>query len=244
MSALRVLVVEDDPGLQKFLVSCLKKHGYGVIPASGGGEALSLAKSHNPDLVLLDLGLPDMDGLSVLRELRTWSQLPIVILSARSQERQKAEALDAGADDYLAKPFGVVELTARLRVAARHLLRRHAPEPIVVTRGLRVDLEVRKVTLNGAEVHLTPLEFKLLAALARRYGKVVTHQQLLTEVWGSNQSDQTHYLHLYMRQLRHKIEKDPKRPQFFRTESGVGYRFEIEQDPESPDTPSPAPRPS
>lgn len=237
MTALRVLVVEDDPGLQKFLVSCLKKQGYGVIPASNGNEALRLAKSHNPDLVLLDLGLPDMDGLAVLQGIREWSQLPIVILSARSQERQKAEALDAGADDYLAKPFGVVELTARLRVAARHLVRMHAPEPIVASKDLRVDLEARKVTLNGAEVHLTPLEFKLLAALARRYGKVVTHQQLLTEVWGSNQSDQTQYLHLYMRQLRHKIEKDPKRPQYFRTESGIGYRFEMEPERESSDTP-------
>ena len=232
MNPLRVLVVEDDPGLQKFLFSCLKKQGYQVVPASKGAEALSLAKSHNPDLILLDLGLPDMDGLGVLRDIRTWSQTPVVILSARSQERQKAEALDSGADDYLTKPFGVVELTARLRVAVRHLLRNLVPEPMVVSGELRVDLEARKVTLSGVEVHLTPLEFKLLSALARRYGKVVTHQQLLTEVWGSSQSDQTQYLHLYMRQLRHKIEKDPKRPQYFRTESGVGYRLVIDQDAE------------
>lgn len=231
MNQIRVLVVEDDPGLQKFLISCLKKQGYLVVPTSTGAEALRLAHSHNPDLVLLDLGLPDMDGLEVLKGLRAWSQTPIVILSARNLERQKAEALDAGADDYLAKPFGVVELTARLRVAIRHLHRRDVQEPVVDSGDLRVDLESRKVFLRGEEIHLTPLEFKLLAALARRYGKVVTHQQLLTEVWGSSQADQTQYLHLYMRQLRHKIEDDPKRPRYFRTESGVGYRMNVDQEP-------------
>jgi len=231
MSPIRVLMVEDDPGLGKFLNACLKKQGYLVVPATTGAEALSLARSHHPDLVLLDLGLPDMDGMEVLRGLRTWSQAPVVVLSARSQERQKAEALDSGADDYLTKPFGVVELTARLRVAVRHLLRKEAAEPVVAAGDLRVDLESRKATLKGEDLHLTPLEFRLLAALARRQGKVATHQQLLTEVWGSSQADQTQYLHLYMRQLRHKIEADPKRPRFFRTESGVGYRLVLDQDP-------------
>lgn len=226
MSHIRALIVEDDPGLQKFLASCLKKHGYLAVTASTGAEALGLAKSHNPDLILLDLGLPDIDGLEVLKRIRIWSQVPIVILSARNQERQKAEALDSGADDYITKPFGVVELTARLRVAVRHFLRREAHEPVVASGELRVDLEARKVTLKGEEVHLTPLEFRLLAALARRCGKVVTHQQLLTEVWSAGQADQTQYLHLFMRQLRHKIEEDPKRPRYFRTESGVGYRME------------------
>lgn len=230
MNAIRVLIVEDDPGLQKFLASCLKKQGYQVVPTGSGNGALSLARSHNPDLFLLDLGLPDMDGLEVLRGIRTWSQAPIVILSARDQERQKAEALDLGADDYLSKPFGIVELTARLRVAVRHLFRKNHREPIVTSGDLRVDLDARKVTIKGEEVHLTPLEFKLLAALVRRYGKVATHQQLLTEVWGSGQVDQTQYLHLYMRQLRHKLEEDPKRPRYFRTESGVGYRLEIDQE--------------
>jgi len=231
MSPVRVLVVEDDPGLQRFLVSCLKKLGYLVVPAATGAEALSLARSHNPDLVLLDLGLPDLDGLEVLKGIRTFSQVPVVILSARNQERVKAEALDAGADDYLTKPFGVVELAARLRVAVRHLLRAGAAGPVVVSGELRVDLDARKVTRRGEEVHLTPLEFRLLAALARRYGKVVTHQQLLAEVWGSGQVEQTQYLHLYMRQLRHKIEDDPKRPRHFRTESGVGYRMEVDPEP-------------
>ena len=228
MNSIRVLVAEDDPGLQKFLISCLKKQEYLVVAAATGTQALSLARSHNPDLLLLDLGLPDIDGMEVLRAFRTWSQAPVVILSARNQERQKAEALDAGADDYLTKPFGVVELTARLRVAVRHLLRRESPERVVTSGDLRVDLEAQSVTLRGEEIHLTPLEFKLLAALARRYGKVVTHQQLLTEVWGSGQADQTQYLHLFMRQLRHKIEDDPKRPRYFRTESGMGYRLDID----------------
>ena len=228
MTAIQALVVEDDPGLRKLLLSCLGKQGYGVLSAATGAEALELARGHNPDLVLLDLGLPDMDGLEVLRALRAWTQAPVVILSARSQERQKAEALDAGADDYLTKPFGVVELTARLRVAVRHL-RRQVPE-LIVAGELRVELEARRVTLRGEEVHLTPLEFKLLAALARRNGKVATHQQLLTEVWGSNQTDQKQYLHLFMGQLRHKIEADPKRPRYFRTESGVGYRLDTDQE--------------
>jgi two-component system KDP operon response regulator KdpE len=231
MSQIRVLVVEDDPGLQRFLVSSLKKQGYLVVPAGTGAEALSLARSHNPDLVLLDLGLPDLDGLEVLKGIRALSQVPVVILSARNQERVKAEALDTGADDYLTKPFGVVELAARLRVAVRHLLRAGAAGPVVVSGELRVDLEARKVTRHGEEVHLTPLEFRLLAALARRYGKVVTHQQLLAEVWGSGQVEQTQYLHLYMRQLRHKMEDDPKRPRHFRTESGVGYRMEVDPEP-------------
>ena len=231
MTQIRVLVVEDDPGLQRFLVSCLSKQGYGVVSASGGEEALSLARSHNPDLVLLDLGLPDLDGLTVLAGLRCWSQVPVVILSARNQERMKAEALDAGADDYLTKPFGVVELAARLRVAVRHLQRAGAAGSLVVSGDLKVDLEARRVTLRGEDLHLTPLEFRLLAALARRYGKVVTHHQLLAEVWGSSQVDQTQYLHLYMRQLRHKIEDDPKRPRYFRTESGVGYRMEVDPEP-------------
>ena len=239
MNPIRMLVVEDDPGLQKFLTSCLKKQDYIVILASTGSEALSLARSHNPDLVLLDLGLPDMDGLEVLKGFRIWSQAPVVILSARNRERQKAEALDAGADDYLTKPFGVVELTARLRVAVRHLLRRETLEPVVISGDLRVDLDARQVLLRGVEIHLTPLEFRLLAVLARRYGKVVTHQQLLTEVWGTGQAYQTQYLHLFMRQLRHKIEDDPKRPRYFRTESGVGYRMDIDMEvPENQIPPS------
>jgi two-component system KDP operon response regulator KdpE len=220
--------VEDDPGLQKFLVSCLRKQDYAVVVAGSGTEALALARSHNPDLVLLDLGLPDMDGLQVLHAFREWSEAPVVILSARNLDDQKAQALDAGADDYLTKPFGLLELTARLRVAVRHLLRREAPGAVVTAGDLRVDLEARTVSVNGEAVHLTPLEFRLLAALARRRGKVVTHQQLLTEVWGTGQAGQTQYLHLFMRQLRHKIEEDPKRPKYFRTESGVGYRMDVD----------------
>lgn len=223
-----VLVVEDDVSLRRFLEGSLQKRGYRVLSAATGAEAEPLARSHNPDLVLLDLGLPDMDGVEVLESLRVWSQVPVVILSARHQERQKVRALDLGADDYLTKPFGMMELLARIRVALRHVLKRMGEAPVVEAGTLRIDLETRTVSRGGVEVKLTPLEFKLLAALVGRGGKVATHHQLLSEVWGPGQADQTHYLHICMGKLRQKLEEDPTRPAHFVTEVGVGYRLRME----------------
>jgi len=223
-----ILVVEDDASLLKFLSSSLRRHGFQVLLAAGGGEGVSLARSHNPDLMLLDLGLPDLDGLEVLKDFRQWSEAPVVVLSARTRERQKVEALDLGADDYLTKPFGLNELLARIRVVLRRTVRQEASQPVLMAGDLCIDLEARRVTRSGEEVRLTPLEYRLLAALARRNGKVVTHKQLLGEVWGPGQGEQTQYLHIYMGQLRKKLEQDPTRPRHFRTEPGVGYRLDVE----------------
>jgi two-component system KDP operon response regulator KdpE len=226
MRQIKLLVLEDDASLQKFLVSTLRRHLYQVVSASTGSEALLLFKSHNPDIVLLDMGLPDVDGLFVLKEIRKNSQAAILVLSARNQEVQKAQALDAGADDYLTKPFGVVELTARLRVASRRILRQSNIGSSITTGDLRVDLDGRKVTIKGEAIHLTQLEYRILAALASRVGRVTTHQQLLSEIWGATQVDQTQYLHVHVSQLRRKIEEDSKRPKYIKTESGIGYRLE------------------
>jgi len=199
-----------------------------VIEAEKGREGLSLAASHVPDVVLLDLGLPDMDGIEVIKELRAWFAAPILILSARGQERDKIAALDAGADDYLTKPFGVGELLARIRVALRNRVRREMGEgegTVFSVGGLKVDLEARRVFVDGEEVHLTPIEFKLLAVLVKNAGKVVTHMHLLREVWGPASADQFHYVRIYMAGLRKKLEKDPARPRYLLTEVGVGYRL-------------------
>jgi two-component system KDP operon response regulator KdpE len=228
-----ILVVEDEAPMRQFLCATLKRRGYSAVGAATGSEGLSLARSHNPELILLDLGLPDRDGLDVLKDLRTWSEAPVLVLSARRQERQKVLALDLGADDYLAKPFGVMELLARIRVARRHTTRRDAPQPVMDFGDLRIDLDGRVVTRAGEGVHLTPLEFKLLAALARRQGKVVTHHQLLQEVWGPGQVEQTHYLHIKMGHLRQKLELDPTRPRHFLTEAGTGYRLKGNEDPDA-----------
>ncbi len=238
MTSPRILVVEDEAPLARFLGSSLARKGYQVIAAADGGEAIRLGRSHNPDLVLLDLGLPDMDGLEVLQAFRTWSAAPVLILSARFQERQKVLALDAGADDFITKPFGVPELLARIRSALRRSVRQESPQPVVLAGDLRLDLEARRVTRMGEEVRLTPLEYRLLAALAQREGKVATHQQLLAEVWGPGQEGQTHYLHIFMRQLRHKLEADPTRPRHLLTEMGVGYRFRAEEPGEISGPPS------
>ena len=187
-----------------------------------------MARSHNPDLVLLDLGLPDLDGMTVLKEIRTWSRRPVVILSARNQERDKVRALDLGADDYLTKPFGAGELLARLRVALRHTLQTDGSQPLITCGALRIDLEQREVSLAGQMVKLTPLEYRLLEALARRKGKVATHGQLLTEVWGPGGEGNTHYLRIYMAMLRKKLEQDPTRPRHFITEPNVGYRLNLD----------------
>jgi two-component system KDP operon response regulator KdpE len=226
-----VLVVEDEPQMRRFLQTSLEVHGYRYVEAQTAREALAHTAGHNPDVVLLDLGLPDGDGLDVTRRLREWSQVPVIVISARGRENDKIAALDAGADDYLTKPFGVGELLARIRVALRHA--RHAAagtaEPVVRTGALTVDLEKRLVLLDGAEVHLTPTEYKLLAYLARHAGKVITHRQLLREVWGLHSTEQTHYLRVYMTQLRHKLEPDPTRPALLLTEPGVGYRLKASE---------------
>jgi two-component system KDP operon response regulator KdpE len=186
-----------------------------------------------PDLVLLDLGLPDMDGTEVVKRLRTWSRVPVLILSARGEERNKVEALDAGADDYLTKPFGFAELLARMRAALRRAARVDAPEESVLVQGpLRIDLGRRRVELGGEEVHLTPIEFRLLSVLARHAGRVVTHKQLLTEVWGPQSAEETQYLRVYLTHLRRKLEPDPSRGRIFHNEAGVGYRLELASPPE------------
>ena len=222
-----VLVIEDEPAMRRFLRPGLEGQGYRVVEATTAREGLDLASSHNPDLVILDLGLPDGDGVDLARRLREWSAAPIVVVSARGQEADKVAALDAGADDYVTKPFGMGELFARLRVAERHSARfkPEAGDPVFEAGPLRVDLAARRVFRDGQEVHLTALEYKLLAALVRHADKVVTHRHLLKEVWGPASVNETQYLRVYMAQLRHKIETDPARPALLMTETGVGYRL-------------------
>ncbi len=222
-----VLVIEDEPPLQRFLRVTLEAQSFKVIEATSGENGLRHAATAQPDLVVLDLGLPDMDGVEVTRRLREWTAIPIIIVSARGKEQDKVVALDAGADDYLTKPFGVGELLARVRVALRHLAaaNRDTGDPIFEARGLRVDLSRREVTIDGNAVHLTPNEFKLLTVLVKNAGKVLTHRQLLKEVWGPGSAEETHYLRVYMNQLRQKLEGDATRPQLLLTEPGVGYRL-------------------
>jgi two-component system KDP operon response regulator KdpE len=221
-----VLVVDDEPAIQRFLRAALPGHGFRLAEAGTAAEALDKLIALRPDVVLLDLGLPDRDGLELLRELRGWSSVPVVILSARDREHDKVIALDAGADDYVSKPFGVGELLARLRVALRHAATAGSAEPPVFESGeLRVDIAARVVTVAGSEVHLTPIEFKILSMLVRHAGKVLTHRQILRSVWGPEYGDEAHYLRVYMAQLRRKIEPEPARPRWFLTEPGVGYRL-------------------
>jgi two-component system KDP operon response regulator KdpE len=224
-----VLVVDDEPPVRKFLRASLGGAGYRLVESDTGSDALAQAAARNPDVVLLDLGLPDMDGLEVTRRLREWTRTPIIVLSARGREQDKVDALDAGADDYLTKPFGVAELLARLRVALRHRDVVEAGGSSVFTCGdLVVDLGRRHVTVSGQEIHLTPTEYNLLAILVRHAGKVVTHRQLLKEAWGPNHTTHTQYLRVYMGQLRRKLERDPARPRWLTTEPGVGYRLRSE----------------
>jgi two-component system KDP operon response regulator KdpE len=233
-----VLVIEDEAPIRCFLRAFLESQGFRFLEADSGEEGLGLAASHQPDVILLDLGLPGMDGLDVIRRIRQWTTTPILVLSARGKEQDKIEALDAGADDYLIKPFSVGELAARMRVALRHAVGggQDKPEPVFRIGALAIDLAARRVRLAGAEVHLTPIEFKLLAFLVRHAGKVVTHRQLLKEVWGSARDDQAHYPRIYVHQLRHKIEPDPARPRFLRTETGIGYRLEEADGPDDRDS--------
>jgi len=224
-----VLLVEDELPIRRFLRSALSAEGYRLAEAEEGRQALRLAVQQPPDLVLLDLGLPDMDGQEVLLQLREWLHAPIVVLSARGQEKDKVAALDAGADDYLTKPFSTGELLARIRVALRHAARAGEQEsPTFVLDELRVDLSARRVEVRGTEVRLTPLEYKLLTALVRHAGKVLTHRFLLMEVWGPQQAGETHYLRVFMANLRRKIEADPAAPRYLLTEQGVGYRMAAE----------------
>ena len=225
-----ILLIEDEPQMQRFLRIVLQGQGYRFIEAQTGQEGLVQAATRSPDIILLDLGLPDIDGLEVTRRLREWSDIPIIVLSAREQEQDKIKALDAGADDYLTKPFGAGELLARIRVAIRHKVMRQSAtgEPVFILDNLRVDMSRRQVFLNEQEVHLTPIEYKLLTVLIQNAGKVVTHSQLLKEVWGPSYSKETQYLRVYMTQLRHKLESDPARPRFLINEPGIGYRLKID----------------
>ena len=225
-----ILLIEDEPQMRRFLRITLQSHGYQLVEAATGQDGITEVATRNPDVVLLDLGLPDLDGLEVVRRLREWSEVPIIVLSAREQEQDKIKALDAGADDYLTKPFGAGELLARIRVALRHkaVLQAGQKESAFVLDNLRVDLAKREVFLNDREVHLTPIEYRLLTVLIKYAGKVVTHTQLLKEVWGPPYANQTQYLRVYMAQLRHKLEADPARPRFLTNEPGVGYRLKFE----------------
>ncbi len=222
-----VLVIEDDSQILRFLRATLGNHGYRLFEATTGEAGLVEAATRQPDIVILDLGLPDVDGLDVIRRLREWTALPIIVLSARGQERDKIAALDAGADDYVSKPFGVGELLARMRAALRHATRNpdDAGESTFSLGDLHVDLPKRQVSVAGHQVHLTPIEYRLLTTLIRHAGKVLTHRQLLLEVWGPPYADQAHYLRVYMAQLRRKLEIDPARPRYLLTEPGVGYRL-------------------
>ncbi len=227
--SIRLLVIEDDPQIQRFLATALESHGHELLIAATAAEGLRLAALRQPGIVMVDLGLPDRSGLEVIRELRGWYRGAVLVLSARSQESEKVAALDAGADDYVTKPFGIGELLARLRVAERHVRERNADTAAarIEVGELAIDLATRQVTRAGAEVHLTPIEYKLLSVLALHLGKVITHRQLLREVWGAAHVESPQYLRIYMRALRRKIEADPARPKLLLTEVGVGYRLAL-----------------
>ena len=224
-----VLLVEDEPQMRRFLRATLPGQGYRLLEAATGEDGLVQARSRTPDLILLDLGLPDLDGVEVMRRLREWTATPVIVLSARGQETDKVQALDAGADDYLTKPFGTEELLARMRVALRHVARvGEGAESVFEAGDLKVDLGARRVFVRGSEARLTRTEYNLLALLVKHAGKVLTHRQLLKEVWGPASTEQHHYLRVYMGQLRHKLEADPARPRHLLTETGVGYRLKVE----------------
>jgi two-component system KDP operon response regulator KdpE len=221
-----VLVIEDEVPVRRFLRASLTTRGFRVLEAETGAQGLSLAASHNPEVVLLDLGLPDGDGVVWLRRLREWSRVPVIVISARGREDDKVIALDAGADDYLTKPFGVNELFARIRVAMRHAHGLASPlDAKLELPGLEIDLARREVRVDGREVRLTPTEFKILALLARNAGRVLTHRQILNEVWGPGHAGEQHNVRVHVALLRKKIEDDPTRPRRLMTESGVGYRL-------------------
>ena len=225
-----VLLIEDEPEIRRFLRATLPAHGFRLYEAATGKDGLTEARARNPDLILLDLGLPDLEGSTVIRQVREWTATPIIVLSARDQESVKVAALDLGADDYVTKPFGVDELLARMRAALRHASRSATDvgEPVFILGDLKVDLGRRQVFVAAKEIHLTPIEYKLLTTLIRYAGKVMTHRQLLKEVWGPLHVEEAHYLRVYMRQLRNKLEKNPAHPRYLVTELGVGYRLRTE----------------
>ncbi len=223
-----IVLIEDEPQIRRFLRATLGSQGYRLFEATSGEDWLVEAATRQPDVVIVDLGLPDMDGLQVIQRLREWSRVPIIVLSARGQERDKVAALDAGADDYVSKPFAVGELLARLRVALRHAAAGESGEPTFSVGDLRVDQLKRQVLVDGKEVHLTPTEYRLLTTLARHAGRVLSQRQLLKDVWGPGHTEQAHYLRVYMGALRRKLEKDPARPRYLLTEPGVGYRLAAE----------------
>lgn len=225
-----LLVIEDEPEIRRFLRASLPAHGYRLFEATTGRDGLAEAKARNPDLILLDLGLPDMDGAEVIRQVREWTATPIIVLSARDQERVKVAALDLGADDYVTKPFGLNELLARLRTALRHARRPDdgSTAALFTAGDVTVDLERRLVRRKDQAIRLTATEYKLLAALIKHAGKVLTHRQLLKEVWGPLHVEEAHYLRVYMRQLRNKLEANPAHPRHLVTEVGVGYRLRVD----------------
>lgn len=227
-SGQHVLIIEDEQPIRRFLKASLSNEGYRVSEAVSGEEGLRIASAGPPDLVILDLGLPDLDGQDVLRRLREWYTAPIIVLSARDQEPQKIKALDGGADDYVTKPFGMGELLARMRTAMRHVQKPGSDDAVVLVGDLRVDLAARLVYRQDHEVHLTPLEYKLLATMLKHAGKVLTHRFLLREVWGPQGAQENHYLRVFVASLRRKLEADPARPRYILTEQGVGYRFAAE----------------
>ena len=220
-----ILIVEDEPEIRRFLRAAFGVEGYRVVESATGRRGSIDAGTHKPDLAIVDLGLPDLDGIDVIRNIRRWSPMPIIVLSARVYEQSKIEALDAGADDYLTKPFGVGELLARVRAALRHAVRSGSGESTLHFDDAVVDLDMRTASRSGEHIHLTPVEFRLLSTLAKHLGMVVTHRQLLTEVWGPTHERDTHYLRVYMKQLRGKLEIDPVRPRYLLTETGIGYRL-------------------
>ena len=223
-NGVRVLVVDDEPAIRRFLRAALSAHGYAIFEAGDGQSALSAVAAERPDLVILDLGLPDLDGIEVTRLVREWTRIPILILSVRGQDADKIAALDAGADDYVVKPFGVGELLARMRVALRHVTPA-GDEPVFVVDELVIDRARREVKVAGREIQLTPTEYGLLCALAAHAGKVLTHRQLLRELWGPGYEQETHMLRVNISNLRRKLEPDPTRPHYIHTEPGVGYRL-------------------
>ena len=225
--SLRILVVDDERAIRRFLRVSLTSHGHTILEAEDGATALTLAATERPDIIFLDLRLPDMDGIEVTRRLREWTAIPIIILSVRDQESDKIQALDAGADDYLTKPFGMGELMARMRGVLRRSLQSGAGDPIFITDGLQVDLARRVVSKDDKEVSLTPTEYEILKVLVQNAGKVLTHRQLTHKVWGSNYTEEAHLLRVNISNLRHKIETDPTRPELVVTEPGVGYRLRL-----------------
>jgi two-component system KDP operon response regulator KdpE len=224
---LRILVVDDERAIRRFLRASLSTHGHTILEAGTGDEALAVAVEQRPDIIFLDLGLPDMDGIEVTRRLREWTQTPIIVLSVRDQEHVKIEALDAGADDYLTKPFGMGELMARVRGVLRRSLQAGAGEPLFTSDDLQVHLAHRQVLIQGKEVALTPTEYDILKTLVQNAGKVMTHQQIITKVWGGGYSEGAHLLRVNISNLRRKIESDPTRPEHIVTEPGVGYRLRL-----------------